>query len=345
MQKTIFVVDDSETNLSSAKEALKEHHRVMTMPSAEKMFALIDKRTPDLILLDIEMPVMDGFQALTQLKSQRKYADIPVIFLTSMTNADIEARGFQLGVIDFINKPFSAPVLLNRLKTHLETDETIRARTAELEHKTRQLQTLQNGILSVLAGMVEDRDKTTGNHILRTSEYLEILIEGMKVRGVYSEELNDLDITLIVSSARLHDIGKISIPDAILNKPNRLTDAEFEIMKTHCTFGEHVIDKIAELTDDQEFLHYAKIFVKSHHEHWDGNGYPNGLEGHGIPLLGRIMSVVDVYDALTSERPYKKAMDQDQSMNIIMENAGTKFDPLITEVFWAVRASIKEVRA
>lgn len=343
MQKTIFVVDDSEINLSMAKDALKDHYRVMTMPSASKMFAILEKRIPDLILLDIEMPDMDGFDALRHLKANSVHTDIPVIFLTSMTDVSVEVRGFQLGVVDFISKPFSAPVLINRLKTHLDIDKLIRERTSQLQQKTNQLQTLQNGIVSVLASMVENRDKTTGDHIERTSAYMRILITEMIKRGVYTDELKDMDIDLLISSARLHDVGKISISDIILNKPGKLTDEEFEIMKTHCAAGEYVIDQISALTEDVEFLQYARIIVGTHHERWDGKGYPKGLAKTDIPFLGQIMAIVDVYDALTSERPYKKAFDKDKAISIIMNGSGTQFNPRIADVFFEVKERFKEV--
>ena len=337
MQKTIFVVDDSDTNLSVAKEALKEHYRVMTLPSAAKMFALIEKVAPDLILLDIEMPEMDGFEALNRLKRSASQLNIPVIFLTSMTDASVEVRGFELGVVDFITKPFSAPVLLNRIKTHLNIDEIIRERTA-------QLQRLQNGIVFVLADMVENRDKETGGHVERTTAYIKLLIEAMLEQGVYVDEICDIDFELFISSARLHDVGKISISDTILNKPDKLTDKEFQIMKTHAAEGERIINQIISRTSDVEFLRNAKLFAGYHHERWDGKGYPYGLTKENIPLQGRIMAFVDVYDALVSERPYKKPFSHDEAIRIIMEGAGGQFDPVIADVFYDARDQFKTVK-
>jgi len=344
MSKTIFVVDDNDTNLSMAKEALKDHYRVMTLPSAVKMFAFLEKVMPDLILLDIEMPEMDGFETLRLLKDNAAYADIPVIFLTSMTDAAIEARGFELGVIDFIPKPFSAPVLINHIKTHLNIDELIRERTAQLQHKTVQLEKLQNGLVFVLADMVENRDKGTGGHIERTTTYIKILIDAMLERGIYAEELKEVDLETLVSSARLHDVGKISISDVILNKPGKLTDEEFEIMKSHALEGERIIDQVVSRTgSDVEFLKNARLFAGYHHERWDGKGYPRGLKETDIPLLGRIMAIVDVYDALVSERPYKKAFSPDEADKIIMEGSGKQFDPLIVDVFYQIRDKIRAV--
>ena len=337
MQKTIFVVDDNDTNLSVAKDALKDQYRVMTMPSAAKMFALIGKVNPDLILLDIEMPDMDGFEALVLLKDNPLLADIPVIFLTSMTDSAVEVRGFQLGVIDFITKPFSEPVLLNRIKTHLNIDELVRERTTQLVEKTEQLLSLQNGIVFVLADMVENRDKGTGGHVERTTTYISILVDAMLANGLYSEQMNELDLELFVSSARLHDVGKIAISDLILNKPGKLTDEEFELMKTHTVEGERVIDQIVDRTGNAEFLHNAKLFAGYHHERWDGKGYPYGLSGTDIPIQGRIMAFADVYDALISVRPYKKPFTTDEAEKMIMENAGSQFDPAIADVFYSVR--------
>jgi putative two-component system response regulator len=335
--KTIFVVDDSDTNLSMAESALEDSYIVMTMPSAAKMFVLLEKKIPELILLDIEMPEMDGFQALKKLKSNDLWSDIPVIFLTGRTDAKVEVKGFEMGAIDFITKPFSAPVLLNRLKTHLDIDALIRERSAQLHR-------LQNSIVSVLANMVENRDKGTGGHIERTSEYIKILINEMKDREIYSDEIFGWDVEKIVSSARMHDLGKISITDIIMNKPGKLTDDEFEIMKTHAREGERIIDEIIAQTGEGEFLRNARLFAGSHHERWDGKGYPNGLKGFEIPLQGRIMAIVDVYDALVSERPYKKAFDDEEAVQIIMSNAGTHYDPVIAEVFLSVKDKFKTVR-
>jgi len=336
--KTIFVVDDSDTNLSMAESALEEFYRVMTVPSAEKMFELLDKITPDLILLDIEMPQIDGFEALKRLKSLDIWSHIPVMFLTGRTDEDVEVHGFEMGAVDFITKPFSAPVLLNRIKTHLDIDEIIRERTAQLYH-------LQNSIVSVLANMVENRDKGTGGHIERTSAYIKILIDAMKTQGVYIDEIRDWDVEKIISSARMHDLGKISITDIIMNKPDKLTAEEYEMMKTHAIEGERIIDEIILSTGEGEFLRNARLFAGSHHERWDGNGYPRGLKENEIPLQGRIMAIVDVYDALVSERPYKKAFPDEDAVKIIMENAGTHYDPKIAEVFFQVKDQFKTVKA
>jgi len=335
--KTIFVVDDSDTNLAMAEQALDEQYRVMTMPSAAKMFALLAKITPDLILLDIEMPEMNGFEALEKLKHTQVWADIPVMFLTGHNDAVMEVKGFEMGAVDFVKKPFSAPVLLNRIKAHLDIDEIIRERTAKLR-------LLQNGIVSVLADIVDYRDKSTGGHIERTSIYIKILINYMKTHNIYADELADWDIDKAISSARMHDLGKISITDIIVNKPGKLTDEEFETMKTHALEGERIIDEIIARTGEEDFLSNAKLFAGYHHERWDGQGYPRGLKGTDIPLHGRIMAIADVYDALVSERPYKKALSHEDAVAIITSNAGTHYDPLIVDAFCEISDKFRAVK-
>ena len=333
-QKTIFVVDDNSTNLSMAEEALETRYRVITLSSAAKMFTILEKVTPDLILLDIEMPEMNGLEAIKRLKSNGLHSHIPVIFLTGRIDDASEAQGIELGAVDFITKPFSRPVLLNRIEHHLHIDGLIRERTKKLNH-------LKNSIVFVLADIVENRDRETGGHVERTTTYIEILIDTMIARGVYSSEISTMDLDSLISSARLHDIGKIVISDTILNKPGKLTDKEFAIMKTHAAEGERIIDQIVARTGDEEFLHNAKLFAGYHHERWDGNGYPYGLKKTDIPLLGRIMAIVDVYDALISERPYKKPFSHEESVRIIMECSGTQFDPALADLFYEARDQFK----
>jgi putative two-component system response regulator len=251
-------------------------------------------------------------------------------------DSSIEVQGFELGAVDFISKPFSAPVLLNRIRTHLHIAQLIHERTSPLRR-------LQNSIVYVLADMVESRDKSTGGHIERTTGYIKALMIAMMERGLYLEELRNWDLDVVASSARLHDLGKIAIPDIILNKPDKLTSAEYEIIKTHAIEGEKNIDRIVTRTGNEAFLHHAKMFAGYHHEHWDGLGYPHGLKGTDIPLQGRIMAVADVFDALISVRPYKKSIAYDEALKIIKMNAGKHFDPNIVDVFLEVRELFREV--
>jgi len=253
-----------------------------------------------------------------------------------MTDVSTEVQGFELGAVDFIAKPFSAPVLLNRIKTHLDIDELIHKRTTQLRR-------LQNSLVYVLANMVESRDKTTGGHIERTTAYIKILMNAMLERGVYVDEMRTWDLDLVASSARLHDLGKIAISDLVLNKTDKLTKEEYEMIKRHAQEGERNIDQIVIRTGNEAFLYHAKLFAGYHHEHWDGTGYPYGLKETNIPLQGRILAVADVYDALVSVRPYKKAYTHEEAMNVIMSNSGKHFDPNIADVFYEVKEQFQEV--
>jgi len=331
--KTIFAVDDNHVNLITAEDALSEQYNVFTLSSASLMFELLERITPDLILLDILMPEVSGFEALQSLKADKKYASIPVIFLTSKNDAATEALGFEMGVVDFISKPFSKPVLLNRIKTQLNIEDVIRDRTTMLEYRTERLIRLQNSMASVLANMVENRDKLTGRHIDRTTKIIKLLLDTMLDSGLYLDEMQGWNFELVASSARLHDIGKIAITDLILNKPGKLTAEEYEEMKTHASEGEKIIDSIIEDSGDGYFLQNAKLFAGNHHERWDGTGYPRGLKGINIPLQGRIMAVADVYDALVSERSYKKAFPHKMAVEIIKDSSGTHFDPELVKMF------------
>jgi putative two-component system response regulator len=335
--KTIFVVDDSDVNLSMAEDALEKKYQVMTLPSAPKMFALLEKIIPDLILLDVDMPDMNGFEALLCLKSSPSHKDIPVIFLTGYTDNEIEAQGLELGAVDFITKPFSTPVLLNRIKTYLDIDELIRERTAQIRR-------LQNGIVTVLADVVEERDEKTGGHNDRTAMYVRILLKAMEERDVYTDEMREWDAEMVISSARLHDVGKVHIFDMVLNKQGKLDSEEYDKMKLHTTEGARIIDRMIKQTGEEEFLNNAKLFAEYHHECWDGTGYPHGLSGTEIPLQGRIMAIADVYDALVSLRPYKEAFTNEEAIRIITTMAGRHFDPKIVEVFLEVKDQFKAVR-
>jgi putative two-component system response regulator len=327
--KIVFVVDDNATNLVTANQALEGHYKVFPLPSASRMFKMAEKITPDLILLDVEMPEMDGFEALELLKKDVKLKSIPVIFLTARSDAETEVRGFEMGALDFISKPFSQPVLIKRIESHIEMDKIVK----KSQNSVRQI---HNATISVIAEMVENRDKVTGGHIGRTQMYLKILVDELVRVGVYATEITAWDMSLLLPSAQLHDVGKITISDVILNKPDKLTPEEFDIIKTHCSEGEQVIDQIISMVEDDGFLLHAKRFAGHHHERWDGTGYPRKLGGLDIPLEGRIMAIADVYDALVSERPYKKAFTHEQAVKIIKEGRGTHFDPTIIDAFLSV---------
>ena len=325
--KTIFIVDDNDTNLMTAKTAMEGVYKAYAVPSAARMFKLLEKIMPDLILLDIDMPEMDGFEALQVLKADDKFDSIPVVFLTAKNDTDTEVRGFEMGALDFINKPFSPPVLIKRIELHIETDKLIK-------ESQRAVREIHNTTISVIADMVENRDETTGGHIERTQVYLELLLDELLRSGCYVEEISSWDMSILLPSAQLHDVGKITVSDLILNKPDRLTESEYELIKQHCAEGERIIDTIMGKVKDDGFLLHAKRFAGYHHEKWDGTGYPRKIGGSEIPLEGRIMAVVDVYDALISARPYKKPYSHERALEIIMQDSGKHFDPKVAEAFF-----------
>lgn len=338
--QTIFLVDDNPTNLTVGRTALIGKYNVITIPSAEKLLKLLEKNKPALILLDVEMPEMDGYEAIRRIKADPRTADIPVIFLTARTDAAHEIEGLSLGAIDYITKPFSPPLLLKRLEVHLLVEQ----QKLELQHlndnlmnmvaeKTRTVVTLKNAILKTVAELVDCRDDITGSHIERTQRYLKLLAEKALEKGVYREEIASWDMDIFLQSAQLHDVGKLSIKDDLLCKPGKLTREEFETMKGHTTFGVQIIEKIRTSVAGDAFLEHARILAGTHHEKWDGTGYPNGLSANAIPLQGRLMAIADVYDAIISARPYKEPFTHQEAVEIVMAGRGTHFDPALIDIF------------
>jgi putative two-component system response regulator len=349
-RKTVFLVDDDPTNLTVGIDALEEFYDVLTLSSGELLLGMLGKSIPDLILLDVNMPGMDGYQTIRHIKGSPAMAAVPVIFLTAKSDGGSELEGLSLGAVDYIAKPFSAPLLLKRIEMHLLIEEQKRmleAQTRELVAFNNNLQEmvnakiktvveLQDTLLMAMAELVECRDDVTGGHIERTRSYLGVLLDAMLKNGLYAAEASTWNIKLVLQSAQLHDIGKIAVRDGILNKLGKLTSEEFEEIKKHAAFGGAVIDKIIKNTNEQAFLEYAKVFAVAHHEKWDGSGYPNGLRGEAIPLLGRLMAIADVYDALRSVRPYKGAYSHEDAVRIIWDGRGTQFDPSLADLFLCV---------
>ena len=340
IQKKIITVDDNLTNLSALKNILKPHYEVYPVSSAAKMFELLENVKADLVLLDVEMPELNGYDTIRLLKNNSAYKDIPIIFVTALRDSQNEMAGFEFGAVDYIYKPFVASVLLRRIETHLslaehkrELQELNAAIHKKLIVKIGEVFELQNAVLDIVADMAESRDEATGGHIRRIQKYLGILIDALVEKNIYSDEVNSWDMDFLLPSSQLHDIGKIAISDAILKKPGKLTNEEYEMMKTHAKIGSDAISRMKKTTKDSSFLKYARIFALTHHEKWDGNGYPGGLSGTDIPLEGRLMAVADVYDALVSARPYKEPFSPEKAASIIKEGRGTQFDPLLVDVF------------
>lgn len=339
----IILADDHITNLKVGKNALSGNYDVYTVPSGEKLLTLLDRIEPDMILLDIEMPGMNGYEVIKRIKSNPKTSHISVIFLTSRTDAGSELEGLSLGAIDYIFKPFSPALLLKRIEMHLLVEHQKR----ELQNyndnleemvrqKTQTILELKNVVLETMSELVEYRDDVTGGHISRTQKYFKILTNEMLKNKLYFCDASEWDVDLLVLSSQLHDIGKIAISDNILRKPEKLTSEEFDEMKKHTIFGEKIIEKIQSRTSSQEFLSYAKTLAVYHHERWDGTGYPYGFAGKTIPLAARLMATVDVYDALTSTRPYKPAFSHEVAVKIIAEGKGTQFDPALVDLFLSI---------
>ncbi len=342
-----MLIDDNITNLSAGKCALQDIYDVLTVPSGERALQLLEKIKPDLILLDIEMPEMDGYETIRQIKANHDLDNIPVIFLTAKSDPVSEFDGLSLGAVDYISKPFSVPLLKKRIELHMLIEEQQKRLAVQnerlmdyndnlqkmVEDKTEKIVKLQDVILGTVADLVEFRDGDTGGHVERTQLYLKALVEKMLERKIYHDVVKNWDIKLVIQSAQLHDVGKIGVPDSILNKPGRLDPEEFEVMKRHTTIGKEVIDRICAKADENEFLQQAAILAYSHHERWDGKGYPCGIAAEEIPLQGRMMAIADVYDALISERPYKKAFTHEEAVKIIIDGKGTQFDPILTDLF------------
>ncbi|MDR0518571.1 MAG: response regulator [Clostridiales Family XIII bacterium] len=349
-RKIIMLVDDNPTNLTLGREILKDDYKVYPIPSAEIMFDLLENVRPNLILLDIEMPNMDGYEAMRRLKSVAEWAAIPVIFLTAKTDGGCELKGLGLGAVDYITKPFSAPLLRKRIENHLVTEEQkeqLRMQNSDLEllvqKKTEEVTNLRNAILCAVADLVEFRDEPTGGHASRTQRYMELMLMEMVESGVYSDVIADWDFETVIASTQMHDVGKIAISDRILQKPGKLTDEEYEVMRTHASIGASIIRNIEANVCETMFLKHARLIAGGHHEKWDGSGYPYKLSGDDIPLEGRLMAIVDVYDALVSSRPYKPAFSMQKAYDIILEGSGTHFDPKLVEVFKRVAHDFADV--
>lgn len=340
--ETILIVDDLPENLSVLNDLLCSEFAVLAARSGDKALRLVAADPhPDLILLDVMMPDLDGYQVFERLRADPQTRDIPVIFLTAMHGTEAEIRGFELGAVDYITKPIVPSVLLARVRTQLElkrTRDRLKSTNvwleAEVSRRMAENDLIQRVSIRALAHLAEARDPETGNHILRTQCYVETLAQRLRLHPRFVNTLDDHYINLLVRSAPLHDIGKVGIPDAILLKPGRLDADEWAIMQTHARIGAEAIERAESEADAPvEFLLLAKEIANWHHEKWDGSGYPDRLAGDGIPLSARLMALADVFDALISERVYKPAMSYDRARDIIAEGRGSHFDPDIVDAF------------
>ena len=339
---TILVVDDTPDNLALMSGLLKDQYKVKVANSGDKALKQVQGEVkPDLILLDIMMPGLSGYDVIREIKADPQTRNIPVIFLTAMSEAEDEKKGLEMGAADYITKPISPPIVLARVKTQLENKaaaDFLRDQNAYLESevgkRTSEISAIQDVTILAMASLAETRDSDTGNHIRRTQHYVRILAEKLKTHPRFGFFLSDQTINSLFKSAPLHDIGKVGIADRILLKPGRFTPEEFEIMKTHTTLGRDAIEHAEQqLGLKVEFLQLAKEIAYYHQEKWDGSGYPTGASGDDIPISARLMAVADVYDALISRRVYKDGMPHEKAVTIIIESKGTHFDPDVTDAF------------
>jgi putative two-component system response regulator len=339
---TILVVDDEPTNLSLLMHLLRPIYHVRAANSGENALrAATSEPRPDLILLDVMMPGMDGYAVLDRLRQDPATVDIPVIFVTALTDLDDEERGLARGAADYIAKPIKPSLVLARVRTQLEAKHTrdwLKDKNAVLQAEVSK-RMVENDLtqlvtIRALAHLAETRDQETGNHILRTQNYVRALALRLRQHPRFSAVLDARTIDLLTKSAPLHDIGKVGIPDNILLKPGPLTAQEWTVMKTHARLGSDAIER-AETDVEQplDFLALAKEIAHWHHEKWDGSGYPDGLQGEAIPLSARLMAVADVFDALISPRVYKSAISYDQAYEILAQGSGRHFDPDIVAAF------------
>jgi len=338
---TVLVIDDTAANLSLLNQLLRPHYRVKLASRGSRGLALAQEQRPDLILLDVMMPDMDGYEVCRQLKSNPETAGMPVIFLTAKVDAADEELGFEVGAVDFIHKPIAPAIVLARVRTHLQIkawQNFLQDQSAwlqkEVDRRVDEVLHLQEASIRVMVSLAEFRDECTGNHIRRTQTYVRLLAERLSQRERDREFLTPEHIDQIAKAAPLHDIGKIAIPDHILLKPGKHTPEEFEIMKTHAVRGESMLAQTRrELGEDNMMLHFAGQIARNHHERWDGSGYPDQLTGEGIPLAARLMALADVYDALRSVRPYKKAFSHDEAVRLLIDERGRHFDPQLVDAF------------
>ena len=351
---TILVVDDTPDNLMLMSELLRGRYTVKLAKSGEKAVRLATGDSPpDLILLDIMMPGLSGYDVMQQLKADEKSRHIPVIFLTAMSAVEDEKKGLEMGAVDYITKPVSPPIVLARVANHLQLKaaaDFLRDKSAyleeEVEKRTRENLAIQDVTILALASLAETRDLDTGNHIRRTQHYVRILAEKLKHNPRFGCHLTDENIEMLFKSAPLHDIGKVGIPDHILLKKGPLTPEETQVMKTHTSLGRAAIQSAEDqLGMPVDFLAMAKEIAFCHQEKWDGTGYPEGLKGEEIPVSARLMALADVYDALISQRTYKPAMTHDEAAALIRKESGTHFDPDVVDAFDATQDDFRAVAA
>ncbi len=343
MKKTILVVDDDKSNLMIAQKVLGEEYRVAAVNSGKLAFQYLEKNEPVLILLDIQMPEMDGFEVIRRLQEDEKWCKIPVIFLTADRSPQTEEACFQMGAVDYIGKPFIPAIMQQRVRRTIELEDYRRNLEAMVQQQLERITQLQQDIIITMANLIESRDGTTGEHVKHSSIYTEYLIKKMQETGLYKEQLTAEFVGYIKSAAPMHDIGKITVPDNILRKPEALTEEEYRIMKLHAAEGARLIQENMGRLAEPEFVKIASNVANFHHERWNGQGYPEGLKGEEIPLESRIMAVADVFDALVAKRQYKNGMTPEEARAIMENGRGEIFEAELFDVFFSDMDQLEEL--
>ena len=318
MKKIILIVDDDRLTLSTAQNLLGEQYKVVALNSGKQAYKYLDRHTPDLILLDINMPEIGGFEVMRALQADPRWKKIPVIFLTADRSSETEVECFRMGACDFVSKPFEPQSMLSRIKSTLELDGYRKDLQRRLDEKTREMERITIQAIMTVANTVDAKDEYTKGHSMRVAAYA----EAMARRLGWSEE--EIQNTYYV--AMMHDVGKIGVPDAVLNKPFRLTDLEFKLIKDHTTMG-------AEILKDFKMFPNVNVGARYHHERYDGKGYPEGLKSESIPLVARIIAIVDAYDAMTSNRVYRRRLSDDVVMEELQNGKGSQWDPDLVDIF------------
>lgn len=351
-KQRVLIVDDEPGNINILSELLMTEYQIRVAKNGEKALQIImSEDRPDLILLDVMMPGMDGYEVCRRIKGNPATKDISVIFLTSKSKVKDEEKGFNLGAVDYITKPISPPIVLARVMNQLQLKKVRdflidknEFLEQEVSRRTKEVAHIQDVTIFALASLAETRDNETGKHIKRTQHYVKLLACGLKDHPRFRNNLSDKIIEIFFKTAPLHDIGKVGIPDHILLKPGKLTSAEFDIMKTHTKIGRNAILNAEKLLNaPAPFLFYAREIAYTHHEKWNGKGYPKGISGNNIPVSGRIMAVADVYDALVTKRIYKPAFTHREAIDTIKEESGKHFDPEMVEAFLEIADQFYEV--
>lgn len=330
--KTILIVDDDRVNLIVAKRLLSNEYNIITVDSGMKALDILKESLVDLILLDFQMPEMDGLEVMHHLQEDERLSKIPVIFLTADNREETESKCFEMGAVDFITKPFVPIIMQRRIHRTIELQGYRQNLERRLLEQLQKVTTLQDNVIVTLANIIESRDGTTGEHVKRTGAYTRYLLEKILEKKLYSDEINAEMVDIICKAAPMHDIGKITVADSILQKTGKLTTEEFEIMKSHSNAGSEIIRKNLNSVVESNFIDVADKLARYHHERWDGKGYPEGLKGTEIPLCARILAITDVYDALTAKRSYKERMSTEEALDIMKGNVG-QFEPMLFELF------------